>query len=474
MNPQLQKRVFEAVPPGKRLCVVATNVAETSLTLPGIRYVVDCGRAKVKRYDAATGVARFEVDWINKASAEQRAGRAGRLGPGHSYRLFSTAVYANHMADHAAPEILESPLESLVLFIKGFWDRSVLAFPFPTPPPRSGVESSLVHLARIGALTDDRRKGQYKICPFGREISKLPLLPRYGKMIVIAKALQNTSPSPEQQQWLRGFQRPVLPSGARSRLLSSVVSVVAIASSLLDVFLPPGTDDPEEMQRFRQTVRKYRHPGSDYLTALRVLFDYIKSGGGASKFCNENFLVFRGMKDAVGLRKQLSQLLASEEESADVYGVLADEEEVTEKTSSAARHKMLSLLGKASTPRCEEEEVMVRKIIASGLVDQVARRAAPHECELRKPPIKFDDSSGRRAAYIQPLTGEVMFIHPLSAVATVSPPPDYVVYTGLTMQRNKRKRPKDGEEAPAGKVLMKGVTAVKKEWLRDLGWEDTG
>ena len=87
-----QMKVFEDPPPGSRICIVATNVAETSLTIPGIRYVVDCGRSKERKYNQENGVQSFEVDWVSKASANQRAGRAGRTGPGHCYRLYSSAV----------------------------------------------------------------------------------------------------------------------------------------------------------------------------------------------------------------------------------------------------------------------------------------------------------------------------------------------------------------------------------------------
>eukprot|EP00662_Eupelagonemidae_sp_cell21_P026405 gene26405-4417_t len=305
--PVVDQRVFDPVPDGKRLCV-------TSLTLPGIRYVVDTGKAKQRRYDGATGVARFEVDWISV----QRAGRAGRVGPGHAYRLFSTAVYANHCADHTTPEILESPLESLVLFVKGFWDRSPLAFPFPTPPPRPGIEASLTHLARIGALTHTQHAGgdggQYTICPFGRAVGRLPLLPKYGKMLVLAKALWEPPP------------------------------------------LPPSSQQ------------------------------------AAGRFCDDHFLVFRSMSDAAALRRQLTQLLASEEESADVYGALADEEELccwngrydphrydaTAVTVAQRKAQRLrSVLGRTGGLQSEDEEVVVRKIIAAGLIDQVARRATP-------------------------------------------------------------------------------------------------
>ena len=94
---EAQLRVFEPPPEGTRLCVIATNVAETSVTIPGVRYVVDCGKSKERKYDVETGVQTFEVDWTSQASAGQRTGRAGRTGPGHCYRLFSSAVFDNEV-----------------------------------------------------------------------------------------------------------------------------------------------------------------------------------------------------------------------------------------------------------------------------------------------------------------------------------------------------------------------------------------
>jgi ATP-dependent RNA helicase DHX37/DHR1 len=113
-----QLRVFGDPPEGHRLVVVATNVAETSLTIPGIRYVVDCGRAKERTYERGSGMSKFEVKWISKASADQRAGRAGRVGPGHCYRLYSSAMFNDHFPQHAPPEIESAPIEGVVLQMK--------------------------------------------------------------------------------------------------------------------------------------------------------------------------------------------------------------------------------------------------------------------------------------------------------------------------------------------------------------------
>jgi ATP-dependent RNA helicase DHX37/DHR1 len=106
-----QLRVFQPPPEGSRLCVVATNVAETSLTIPGIKYVVDCGRVKERVYNKSTGVESFEIGWISKASAAQRAGRAGRTGPGHCYRLYSSVVFERDFSQFSQPEILKYPIE---------------------------------------------------------------------------------------------------------------------------------------------------------------------------------------------------------------------------------------------------------------------------------------------------------------------------------------------------------------------------
>lgn len=139
---EAQLRVFEPPPEGTRLCVIATNVAETSVTIPGVRYVVDCGKSKERKYDVETGVQTFEVDWTSQASAGQRAGRAGRTGPGHCYRLFSSAVFDNEFEKFSTPEIHRMPIEGVVLSMKSMNIDNVVNFPFPTPPPRENLQKA--------------------------------------------------------------------------------------------------------------------------------------------------------------------------------------------------------------------------------------------------------------------------------------------------------------------------------------------
>jgi ATP-dependent RNA helicase DHX37/DHR1 len=145
-----QAKVFVPVPEGHRLIVIATNIAETSITIPGISYVVDTGRQKCRNYNSATGIASYDVMWISKASADQRAGRAGRTGPGHCYRLYSSSLYDRHMDPFALPEVLTRPLEDVVLSMKAMKISNVLRFPFPTRK----CFCDGFHLPEIRLLTD--------------------------------------------------------------------------------------------------------------------------------------------------------------------------------------------------------------------------------------------------------------------------------------------------------------------------------
>ena len=209
-----QMRVFAPPPPGSRLVVVSTNVAETSLTIPGIRYVVDCGRAKEVRsnltirfflylikpqrmYDAASGIQSFQINWISKASAAQRAGRAGRTGPGHCYRLYSSALYEHYFESFSEPEILRTPIEGVVLQMKAMNIDAVVNFPFPTPPDSHTLKKAETMLTRLGALTSSSFVSSNsmqtsvtagtiggKITSLGRSMSLFPLAPRHARMLV--------------------------------------------------------------------------------------------------------------------------------------------------------------------------------------------------------------------------------------------------------------------------------------------------
>lgn len=196
LSNEQQMQVFDSPPEGHRMVIVATNVAETSLTIPGIRYVVDSGRSKERHYDSSSGVQTFQVSWISKASASQRAGRAGRTGPGHCYRLYSSALFEDHFAKFAQPEIMRMPIEGVVLQMKSMNIDQVVNFPFPTPPDRQQLSIAERLLTNLGALEKPaitRMVGGAqvvgseggRITDLGKAMAGYPVTPRFAKMLVI-------------------------------------------------------------------------------------------------------------------------------------------------------------------------------------------------------------------------------------------------------------------------------------------------
>jgi ATP-dependent RNA helicase DHX37/DHR1 len=160
LSSEKQARVFEQVPENCRLCVVATNVAETSLTIPNIKYVIDTGKIKMKFYDKITGVSTFRICWTSKASADQRSGRAGRTSPGHCYRLYSSAMFNDEFPQFAEPEIRRKPVEDLILQMKDLGIDRIANFPFPTPPDPVAVKAAENLLVQLGALELDNQRNK--------------------------------------------------------------------------------------------------------------------------------------------------------------------------------------------------------------------------------------------------------------------------------------------------------------------------
>ena len=163
LPPSEQKNIFQEFPEPIRKVVVATNVAETSLTIPGIKYVVDTGRHKAKKFSPVTGVSKFEIEWISQAAADQRAGRAGRTGPGRCFRLYSSAVFQD-FAKFPPPEITMKPLDDLVLGMKAFGIEEIKNFPFVTLPDEEALTKAEKLCVKLGALKKPHKRqisGEY-------------------------------------------------------------------------------------------------------------------------------------------------------------------------------------------------------------------------------------------------------------------------------------------------------------------------
>jgi ATP-dependent RNA helicase DHX37/DHR1 len=395
-----QLRVFDVPPPGSRLIVLATNVAETSLTIPGIRYVFDCGRSKERVYDPTTGVQSFEVGWISKASAEQRKGRAGRTGPGHCYRLYSSAVYERDFAEHADPEILRTPLESIVLQLKSMGIDRVARFPFPTPPDRQSLVKAEKLLRNLGALSES---GQ--VTPLGRSLSNYPLSPRFGKMLSL------------------GNQHDCMPY------------VVALVAGLAvgDLFIPENQVDMTPARRQadevysqadqeRDTQREQRRKRynetraafskhdrtSDALKMLTAVCAYAWEESDA--WCEEHFVRAKAMKEVMQLRQQLTSIVRLSNPAASLTRF--------EPRLAPANSKQLKALN---------------QIVTAGFIDQVAIRA---DCSPNPPDMARRPKRAIDVPYLPlvPLEREdAVYLHPSSVLAHTAPGklPKYIVYSHL-------------------------------------------
>ncbi|KAF2203005.1 P-loop containing nucleoside triphosphate hydrolase protein [Delitschia confertaspora ATCC 74209] len=435
-----QLRVFEPPPDGSRLIVLATNVAETSLTIPGIRYVFDCGRAKEKKYDLITGVQSFEVGWVSKASANQRAGRAGRTGPGHCYRLYSSAVFERDFEEYAAPEIQQTPLEGVVLQLKSM-GAPVLNFPFPTPPDRENLKKAEDLLSYLGAISPDG-----KVTKLGHELSVYPLNPRFARMLVMGVA-QNLT--------------------AQTIALVAALSVpeLIIPENKLGLREPHG--DPEAIRTEqdnieaaeRSALRKAYNQAQSKLATNAKQSDCIKFNNAVSAyafeddpeaFCDRMFLNYKAMKEASQLRSQLTTIVRNHRPTA------------------------IGAYNPKLPPPTESSINLLKQICAAGFIDQIAMRAdlAPIPPELPRKPRNaievpyvtlFPSSTGH--AGNSDLSEQYVYLHPSSVLSRmpIAKLPGYIIYSHL-----QRAAPSTISGSKTPKTRMHPLTPVTRPQVVNL------
>ncbi len=284
-----QHRVFE--PHRLRRVVLATNVAETSLTVPGIHYVIDPGLARISRYSNKTKVQRLPIEPVSQASANQRAGRCGRVAEGVAIRLFSQADYKSRPR-FTEPEILRTSLASVILQMASLGLGAVEDFPFLDAPDRRAVRDGVALLVEIGALAQDREtadaapaSSQYRLTGIGRDLARLPIDPRLGRMLLEAERL-----------------------GCASEVL-----VIVAALSIQDV-----RERPAEHQGTADASHaRLADPHSDFITYLN-LWRYLAvqardlSGSAFRRLCRAEFfhyLRWREWRDVVGQLRQMARAL---------------------------------------------------------------------------------------------------------------------------------------------------------------------
>lgn len=268
---EMQSRIFEPAPEGSRKVVIATNIAETSITIDGIYYVIDPGFVKINAYDPKLGMDSLVISPISQAQANQRAGRAGRTGPGKCYRLYTESAYENEMLPNTVPEIQRQNLAHTILMLKAMGINDLLHFDFMDPPPSNTMLMALEELYQLSALD-----GEGLLTRLGRKMADFPMEPAMAKVLI---------------------------ASVEHKCSEEILSVVAMLS-VQSVFFRPR----EKQEQADKKKSKFHDPHGDHLTYLNVYNGWIKSGRSKS-WCTENFIQERSMRRAAEVRKQLVQIM---------------------------------------------------------------------------------------------------------------------------------------------------------------------
>jgi len=270
---EVASRIFEPAPGGSRKCVIATNIAETSLTIDGIYYVVDPGFVKQSSYDGKLGMDRLQITPISQAQARQRSGRAGRTGPGKCFRLYTEAAFQNEMLPTTIPEIQRQNLSNTILMLKAMGINDLLHFDFMDPPPTNTMLTALEELYQLGALDDEGL-----LTRLGRQMADFPMDPSLSKSLIKSVELQCSD---------------------------EILTIVAMISATQNVFHRPR----DKQQQADQKKQKFNDPSGDHITLLNV-YNGWKQGGFSTPWCHENFVMPKNMQRVRDVRNQLLQIMA--------------------------------------------------------------------------------------------------------------------------------------------------------------------
>nr|XP_016451125.1 PREDICTED: pre-mRNA-splicing factor ATP-dependent RNA helicase DEAH10-like isoform X1 [Nicotiana tabacum] len=275
-----QMKVFMPSPAGYRKVILATNIAETSVTIPGIKYVVDPGLVKARTYDPKMGVDSLIIVTTSKAQALQRSGRAGREGPGKCYRLYQESFFEK-LTDSTLPEIKRCDLSNVVLQLKALGIDDVINFDFIEKPDRTAIVNSLWSLYLLGAVTEEN-----KLSDVGYQMAKLPLDPVYSKALIVASQF-----------------------GCLKEMLICVAML-----SVESIFYAPR----EKLEESRNALKSFASPDGDHLTLLNVyraadeffqknkmVNSEEKAEKSLRKWCKDNYINSRSLKHARDIHSQI-------------------------------------------------------------------------------------------------------------------------------------------------------------------------
>ncbi|XP_067055745.1 pre-mRNA-splicing factor ATP-dependent RNA helicase DHX16-like isoform X2 [Acropora muricata] len=268
----LQAKIFEPTPPGGRKVVLATNIAETSLTIDGIIYVIDPGFCKQKSYNPRTGMESLVVTPISKASANQRAGRAGRVAAGKCFRLYTAWAYKNELEENTIPEIQRTNLGNVVLLLKSLGINDLIHFDFMDPPP---AETLIIALEQLYALGGLNHHGE--LTKLGRRMAEFPVDPMLSKMLIASE---------------------------KYKCVEEILTITAMLSVNNAIFYRP----KDKVVHADNARVNFFRAGGDHLTLLNV-YDQWAETGYSTQWCYENFIQHRSMKRARDVREQIEGLM---------------------------------------------------------------------------------------------------------------------------------------------------------------------
>ncbi|KAG7691394.1 hypothetical protein KL933_005300 [Ogataea haglerorum] len=314
---EMQSRIFEPTPPGKRKVVLATNIAETSVTIDGIYYVIDPGYVKVNAYDPKLGMDTLIVQPISRAQADQRSGRAGRTGPGICYRLYTKNAYLNEMPANTVPEIQRQNLSYTILMLKAMGIDDVLGFNFMDRPKEQLILTALEELYILDALDENG-----VLTDFGQRMAFFPMEPLLSKTLI---------------------------QSIEFKCSDEVITIIAMLS-VPDVFYRP-KEKRDEADRIKAKFHDYN---GDHLTLLNV-YNKWSDAENQRLWCQNNFVHEKSMRRAREVRRQLLKIF----DNLDKRG----------------RHTESSVIS------CRGNWDLIRKAFVSGYFKNSAKRAATHDPE---------------------------------------------------------------------------------------------
>ena len=325
-----QKRVFARAPPGKRKVVVATNVAETSITIDDIVAVIDSGKVKETTFDPQNNMRKLEENWASRAACKQRRGRAGRVQEGKCYKLF-TRNLEQQMAERPDPEIRRVPLEQLCLSVRAMGIRDVADFlgRSPTPPEARAVEGAVKILQRMGALDGD------ELTALGRQLSMIPADLRCGKLMIY---------------------------GSIFGCLDDSVTIAAILSTK-----SPFVSPAEKRDLARDARARFAGGDGDLLTDLNAFQqwnDMMRERTPQRQvraFCEENFLSYQTLSDIASTRTQYYAALTE----AGITSPSAVSESSRTSAASTSRSLLRAVTAAAFTPQIARIQFPDKKFISS-------------------------------------------------------------------------------------------------------------